>query len=54
VMAYALTRALASTDDLCVARTIGAASVTPGGTFSQLMKMIVESRQFTMQTGEAP
>jgi hypothetical protein len=53
-MAYALTRALTSTDDLCVVRAIGVASVTPGGAFSDTMKMIVQSRQFLMQTGEAP
>ena len=54
VMAYALTRALTSPDDLCVVNAIGTASVTPGGSFSETMNMIVQSRQFLMQTGEAP
>ena len=54
VMAYALTRALTSTDNLCVANAIGTASVTPTGAFSDTMKLIVQSRQFLMQTGEAP
>ena len=54
VMAYALTRALTSPDDLCVVKAIGAASVTPSGSFSETMNMIVQSRQFLMQTGEAP
>jgi len=54
IMAYTLTRALTSTDDLCVVRAIGAASVTPTGAFSNTIKMIAESRQFLMQTGEAP
>lgn len=54
LMAYVLTRALTSTDDQCVAKSIGTASVTPKGTFSETMKLIVQSRQFLMQTGEAP
>jgi hypothetical protein len=54
VMAYALTRALTSPDDVCVVNAIGTASVTPGGSFSETMNMIVQSRQFLMQTGEAP
>jgi hypothetical protein len=54
VMAYVLTRALASTDDVCVVNAIGTASVTPTGSFSETMNMIVQSRQFLMQTGEAP
>jgi hypothetical protein len=54
IMSYVLTRALTSTDDLCVAKAIGVTSVAPGGAFSQTMKLIVASRQFLMQTGEAP
>mgnify|MGYP001311053620 CR=1 FL=1 len=54
VMAYAITRALTSPDDECVANAIGTASVTPTGSFSELLDMIVQSRQFLMQTGEAP
>ena len=54
VMAYVLTRALTSTDDVCVVNAIGTASVTPTGSFSETMNMIVQSRQFLMQTGEAP
>jgi hypothetical protein len=54
LMAYVLTRALTSTDDLCVVNAIGTASVTPTGSFSQTMNLIAQSRQFLMQTGEAP
>ena len=54
LMAYVLTRALTSTDDLCVSKAIGTTSVTPTGAFSETMKLIVQSRQFLMQTGEAP
>ena len=54
LMSYVLTRALTSPDDMCVAKTIGTASVSPTGAISQTMKLIVESRQFLMQTGEAP
>ncbi len=54
LMAYVLTRALTSTDDLCVVKAIGTASVTPTGAFSETMKLIAQSRQFLMQTGEAP
>jgi hypothetical protein len=54
LMAYVLTRALSSTDDLCVVKSIGTASVTPTGAFSETLKLIVQSRQFLMQTGEAP
>jgi hypothetical protein len=53
-MAYVLTRAVTSTDDQCVAKAIGTASVTPAGSFSETIAMIVQSRQFLMQTGEAP
>jgi hypothetical protein len=35
-------------------RAIGVASVTPTGSFSETINMIVQSRQFLMQTGEAP
>jgi hypothetical protein len=54
LMAYVLTRALTSTDDACVAKSIGTGSVTPSGSFSDTLKRIVQSRQFLMQTGEAP
>lgn len=54
LMAYVLTRALTSTDDLCVVNAIGTASVTPTGAFSETIKLIAQSRQFLMQTGEAP
>ena len=54
VMGYVLTRALTSNDDLCVSKAIGTASVTATGTFSDLLTKIVGSRQFFMQTGEAP
>jgi hypothetical protein len=54
LMAYVLTRALTSTDDQCVVNAIGTATVTPTGAFSETMKLIVQSRQFLMQTGEAP
>lgn len=54
MMAYAVTRAMTSADDRCVGKAIGTASVTPTGTFSDLMIKVVRSRQFSMQTGEAP
>jgi hypothetical protein len=54
VMAYVVTRALTSTDDQCVVNAIGTSSVTPTGSFSETVNMIVQSRQFLMQTGEAP
>jgi hypothetical protein len=54
LMAYVLTRALSSPDDACVVQAIGTATVTPTGAFSETMKLIVQSRQFLMQTGEAP
>jgi hypothetical protein len=54
LMAYVLTRALTSPDDQCVAKAIGTASVTPTGSFSDTIKRIVGTRQFLMQTGEAP
>jgi hypothetical protein len=54
LFAYTISRALTSSDDKCVASTIAAANITPTGTFSQLMTMIVQSHQFLMQTGEAP
>ena len=54
IFAYVLTRALSSSDDQCVATTMGAKAVTSTGKFSDLMTMIVESHQFLMQTGEAP
>ncbi len=54
LMAYVLTRAVTSNDDVCVANTIGGASVTPTGSFSDTITKIVQSRQFLMQTGEAP
>jgi hypothetical protein len=54
LMSYVITRALTSTDDLCAVRAIGVASVTPTGSFSETINMIVQSRQFLMQTGEAP
>lgn len=54
IMAYVLTRALTSPDDQCVVKAIGTTSVTPTGSFSETVSMIVQSRQFLMQTGEAP
>lgn len=54
VMAYVLTRALGSPDDQCVVKAIGTTTVTPTGSFSQTVSAIVQSRQFLMQTGEAP
>jgi hypothetical protein len=54
LMSYVLTRALTSSDDLCVVKQIGTSSVTPTGSFSETMKLIIQSRQFLMQTGEAP
>ncbi len=54
LMGYVLTRALTSSDDLCVAKAIGGATVTPTGTFSATVAKIVQSRLFLMQTGEAP
>ncbi len=54
MLSYAVTRAMTSTDDLCVSKAIGVASVTPTGRFSDLVLKIVRSRQFFMQTGEAP
>ena len=54
IMAYIVTRALASPDDQCVVKSIGTTSVTPTGSFSETISMIVQSRQFLMQTGEAP
>jgi hypothetical protein len=53
VMSYALTRALTSTDDKCVARAIGRITVTDSGSLSDLIVKIVSSHQFQMQTGEA-
>ncbi len=53
VMSYALTRALTSADDRCVTKAIGAVSVTPTATFSDLIVKIVSTNQFQMQTGEA-
>jgi hypothetical protein len=54
VMSYALTRALTSTSDKCVAKAIGRAAVTDAGSLSSLIVKIVTSHQFQMQTGEAP
>ncbi|HEY1695654.1 MAG TPA: DUF1592 domain-containing protein [Polyangiaceae bacterium] len=54
LMAYVLTRALSSTDDLCIVNQIGTTTVTPSGSFSSTMSLIAQSRQFLMQTGEAP
>jgi hypothetical protein len=53
LLAYAVTRAMTSSDDMCVSQAIGKASITPTGTFSDVLNMIVGSRQFLMQTGEA-
>jgi hypothetical protein len=54
LMSYALTRAMGSHDDKCVTHAIGAASLTPDATFSDLIVKIVSTNQFQMQTGEAP
>jgi hypothetical protein len=54
IMAYALTRATTTTDDACVSHAIGAAAVTPTSSFTELLTKVVRSRQFFMQTGEAP
>jgi hypothetical protein len=53
-MAYALTRAMTSSDDRCVSNAIGQVAVTETSTFTDLLAKIVNSRQFLMQTGEAP
>jgi hypothetical protein len=52
VMSLAITRALVSSDDSCVSKTIGATKTATK--FSDLIWGIVSSRQFSMQTGEAP
>ena len=55
MMNLATTRAMASGgDDLCVTRVIGAQSLTPAAHFSDLVASVIDSRQFRMQTGEAP
>ncbi len=54
VLAYAVGHAVTSASDLCAARTIGTVAVTPNGSLSQLIRLIVQSPQFQMQTGEAP
>jgi hypothetical protein len=54
MMAYLLTRAMASPDDACAAEQLAAAHVTPDSHFSELVAAIAQSPQFLTQTGEAP
>ena len=54
MLSYVVTRAMTSADDYCVSKAIGVASITPSGSFSDLVTKVVRSRQFFMQTGEAP
>jgi hypothetical protein len=54
LMGFLLTRALSSSDDRCVTKAIGQSLVTPEGKLSDVVGTIVRTRQFLMQTGEAP
>lgn len=54
VMSLGLTRKVASTDDQCDAQKISEVYMTPNAKFSDLITNIVTSRQFRMQTMEAP
>ncbi len=54
VMSAGLARRVASVDDNCIAGQISTASMTPQSKFSDLVMNIVNSRQFKMQTTEAP
>jgi hypothetical protein len=54
VMNLAVTRAMTSADDKCVANSLGLASVNEASTFNDLVYGVVSSLQFRMQKGEAP
>ncbi|MGZ3742309.1 MAG: DUF1592 domain-containing protein [Pseudobdellovibrionaceae bacterium] len=54
MMAYALTRAVESADDHCVAKALGISYVGAYTKLSDLVAGIVFSNQFQKQTGEAP
>lgn len=54
LMAIATTRAVKSQDDLCVQKWIGETTSGPQAKFSDTILATVLSRQFRMQTGEAP
>jgi hypothetical protein len=54
LLAYVLTRATTSADDRCVSKVIGQQAVTASGRLTDLLTKIVGTRQFLMQTGEAP
>ena len=54
MLELALYRRARSTADQCVSQEIGQAALTDTSKFSDLVKMIVLSRQFGMQTGAAP
>ncbi|HEY8270656.1 MAG TPA: DUF1592 domain-containing protein, partial [Pseudobdellovibrionaceae bacterium] len=54
VMAVGLTRNVASTEDQCNAQQISELSMNANSKFSDLILNIIASRQFRMQTTEAP
>ncbi|PWU14719.1 MAG: hypothetical protein C5B49_12695 [Bdellovibrio sp.] len=51
LMSVAIARVMSGTDDLCIARAIGASQITPNTKFSDAVKHIVLSLQFTSQLG---
>lgn len=54
MMEMAISRPARSTDDQCVAKANAASAMAEGAKFSDLVKAVVLSRQFGLQTGEAP
>ena len=54
IMAAGLARRVASVDDQCIAGQFSATGMTATSKFSDLVFSIVTSRQFKMQTAEAP
>lgn len=54
VMAIATSRDVRSSDDTCIQNLIGAATSASNSKFSDLITQVVLSREFRMQTGEAP
>jgi hypothetical protein len=54
MLELALSRRARSTADQCVSQEIGQAALSDTSKFSDLVKMIVLSRQFGMQTGATP
>ncbi|MGE4130492.1 MAG: DUF1592 domain-containing protein [Bdellovibrionales bacterium] len=53
LLSVALTRAVASVDDRCVAESIGSGNITETTKISDVLKRIVSTRQFMMQNGES-